>query len=71
MRHPGNFYLLLGLARSHYTGEEYIVYIPLRVELEWEGTARMALRTPDDFCDNFRFVGSRLPNYLHKGNDEQ
>lgn len=61
VRHPGNYYLLLGLARDHHTDEESIVYVPLRVESEWAGTARMALRRPEDFAATFRFVGDRLP----------
>lgn len=60
-RHPGNYYLLLGLARGHHDNREQVVYIPLRVEPEWAGTARMALRPPEDFKATFRFVGSKLP----------
>jgi hypothetical protein len=60
-KHPGNYYLLIGLARNHYTDVEFVVYVPLRVESEWAGTARMALRTLQDFKDTFTFVGERLP----------
>lgn len=62
VRHPGNYYLLIGLARHHHTDEEHIVYVPLRVEAEWAGTARMALRTTEDFAQTFNWVGERLPS---------
>lgn len=60
-RHPGNYYLWLGLARMHDSDAEFVVYVPLRVELEWAGTARMALRPVAEFMDTFRWVGDRLP----------
>lgn len=60
-RHPGNLYLALGIARDHHTDVEYVVYVPLRVEPEWAGTARMALRTVADFDANFTYVGERQP----------
>lgn len=61
VRHPGNYYLFIGLARDHHTDEESVVYVPLRVEPQWAGTARMALRRVDDFLDTFTWVGDRLP----------
>ena len=61
-KHPQDKYLLIGLARQHYTNEEVIVYVPLRVELEWAGTARMSFRTVEDFNENFEWVGDRLPS---------
>jgi hypothetical protein len=64
VRHPGNYYLLIGLARDHHTDEESVVYVPLRVEPEWAGSARMALRRVEDFDANFKWVGYRLPRYL-------
>jgi hypothetical protein len=36
----GMFYQFLLLAREHTTGEQAVVYIPLRVEPEWAGTVR-------------------------------
>lgn len=59
--HNGNHYLLIGLARSHATGEEVIVYVPLLTRPEWSGTARLAFRTVEDFNKNFTWVGERLP----------
>jgi hypothetical protein len=59
--HNGNPYLLIGLARSHATGEEIIVYVPLLTKPEWSGTARLAFRTVEDFNKNFTWVGERLP----------
>lgn len=61
VRHPGHYYLLIGLARDHHTDEESVVYVPLRVEPEWAGTARMALRRVPDFLATFVWVGDRLP----------
>ena len=52
-KHPQDKYLFIGLARQHYTNEEVIVYVPLRVEAEWAGTARMSYRTVEDFNENF------------------
>lgn len=66
IEHPGHYYLLLGLARNHYDNEEFVVYIPLRVEPEWAGTVRMALRTRKDFERRFRCVGERLPTPLRE-----
>jgi hypothetical protein len=61
-KHPGNYYLLIGLARDHRTGDESVMYVPLRTEPEWRGTARMALRPVEDFEANFSWVGDRLPD---------
>jgi len=60
-KHPRDKYLFIGLARQHYTNEEIIVYVPLRIEPEWAGTARMAYRTVEDFNENFEWVDDRLP----------
>lgn len=57
----GHFYLLIGLCRHHDTDEELIAYVPLRIMPQWKGTARIALRTPEDFEANFDWVGERLP----------
>lgn len=59
--HPDSFYLLIGLARDHDTDDEYVVYIPLRVDPEWAGSARMALRPLDEFLAKFTYRGLRLP----------
>lgn len=61
------FYLLLGLARDHATGEERVAYIPLAVKSKWNGTARIALRTPEDFRANFKFIDERHPNIADSG----
>ena len=60
--HKDGFYLLLGPARDHATGEERVAYIPLAVNPKWNGTARIALRTPEDFRANFTWVSERQPN---------
>lgn len=59
--HRGNYYLLIGLARDHHSDEEFIVYVPLRIEPEWSGTARMAIRPARDFERTFEWVGDVLP----------
>lgn len=67
-KHKDNLYLLIGLCRMHDSscvsedlGDEFVAYIPLRVEPEWSGTARIALRTLKDFNEEFTYVGLRLP----------
>jgi hypothetical protein len=66
--HKGHPYLLIGLCRLHdgscvseEVGDEFVAYVPLRTEPEWSGTARIALRTVEDFEANFEWVGDRLP----------
>ena len=68
--HKGDYYLMIALCRMHNsctgpeaseTGDEFVAYVPLRVEPEWAGTARVALRTLADFRENFSFAGARLP----------
>jgi hypothetical protein len=58
---PPGYVLFIGLARDHRTDEEVIVYVPLRTEPKWSGTARMTFRPIDDFNANFEWVGDRLP----------
>lgn len=58
--YKGNAYLLIGLCRKHDTGEEFVAYVPLRVEPEWEGTARIALRPVEEFNAKFTWHGARL-----------
>jgi hypothetical protein len=60
-KHSQDKYLFIGLARQHYTNEEVIVYVPLRVEKEWAGTARTSYRTVEDFNENFEWADDRLP----------
>jgi hypothetical protein len=62
-KHPQDKYLLIGLARQHYTNEEIIVYVPLRIEKEWAGTARMSYRTVQDFNEHFEWADDRLPEF--------
>lgn len=58
--YKGNHYLLIGLCRRHDTGEEMIAYVPLRTDPKWSGTARIALRTVEDFISRFTWAGARL-----------
>ena len=59
--YKGNLYLLIGLCRMHEGGAEFVAYVPLRTEPEWQGTARIALRSRADFVARFRWCGERLP----------
>jgi hypothetical protein len=69
--HHEELYLLIGLCRMHNScsgpeaseaGDEFVAYVPLRVEPEWAGTARIALRPVAEFQEEFAYVGARLPN---------
>jgi len=57
----GQLYQFLLLAREHTTGEEQVVYIPLRIEPEWAGTVRPCVIPRCDFEQKFRWVGERVP----------
>jgi hypothetical protein len=57
----GLYYQFLHLARHHTTGEQYVVYIPLRVEPEWAGTVRPCLLERPLFEQKFVYVGEGLP----------
>jgi len=57
----GELYQFLLIARDHYSGEESIVYIPLRVELEWAGTVRACIIPRGDWEQMFEYVGEGLP----------
>lgn len=66
--HEDHLYLMIGLCRMHdgscvspEVGDEFVAYVPLRVEPEWSGTARIALRPLNDFLNEFAFMGPRLP----------
>lgn len=56
-----NLYQYLGLCREHFTGEEYVEYIPLRIEPEWAGTVRRCVIKRADFERMFEYVGEGLP----------
>lgn len=57
----GKLYQFLMLARHHTTGEEVVVYIPLRIEPEWAGTIRPCFLERELFAKKFKFIGERLP----------
>lgn len=59
--YKSNYYLLVGLCRTHDDNDEFVAYVPLRVEPGWSGTARIALRRPEDFETHFTWIGDRLP----------
>lgn len=57
----GMFYQFLLLAREHTTGEQAVIYIPLRVEPEWSGTIRPCYILRKEFEDRFEYIGEGLP----------
>lgn len=57
----GELYQFLLLARSHYTGAECVIYVPLRIEAEWAGTIRPCFIPRSDFEEMFEYVGEGLP----------
>jgi len=57
----GMLYQFLMLARHHTTGDQYVVYIPLRVEPAWAGTIRPCLLERAEFERKFEFVSEGLP----------
>jgi hypothetical protein len=59
-RPQGFLYLLLTLSRNHYTSEESVIYVPLRVEPEWTGP-RVCDIPRGDWDRKFEYVGEGLP----------
>ena len=57
----GKLYQFLLLARHHTTGDEVVVYIPLRIEPSWAGTIRPCYLERAEFDRKFEFVSERLP----------
>lgn len=58
----GHLYQFLMLARHHTTGDEYVVYIPLRIEPEWAGTLRPCIMEREKFVNKFEYVSEGLPD---------
>jgi len=57
----GHLYEFDCLCRHHTTGEEMVVYIPLRVEPAWAGTVRHCVLERVAFERKFEYVGEGLP----------
>jgi hypothetical protein len=57
----GELYEFDCLCRDHDTGEEKVVYIPLRVEPGWSGTVRHCVLSRDRFEQKFVWVAEGLP----------
>ena len=57
----GQLYQFLLLTRNHYTGEQSVVYIPLRIHPDWAGTIRPCDMPRKDFEEQFEYVGEGLP----------
>ena len=59
----GKLYQLISPARHHDVNnlEPLVVYIPLRVEPEWEGTVRLCVIPRAEFEEKFEWVGEGLP----------
>lgn len=62
----GKLYQFLLLAREHYSGEQAVVYIPLRVEPEWAGSVRCCYIARGDFETKFEYVGEGLPTPVER-----
>jgi len=60
----GELYEFGCLCRHHITGEEMVVYVPLRVEPQWAGTVRHCVLERVAFEQKFQFVSEGLPNGL-------
>ena len=60
-RPQGFLYQFWTMARNHYTDEQVVVYIPLRVEPEWEGTIRPCWISRGDWDAKFEYLGEGLP----------
>lgn len=57
----GMLYQFVNIARHHTTGQEFITYMPLRIEPEWAGTVRNCVLEREVFEANFEFVSEGLP----------
>lgn len=62
----GQLYEFDCLCRHHTTGEEMVVYIPLRVEPEWAGTVRHCVLERFRFEEKFEYVGEGLPTPVER-----
>lgn len=60
----GRPYWLIGLARMHENGDEYVAYIALYTRPAFAGTPPMSLRPLDEFLATFEWAGSRMPEGL-------
>jgi hypothetical protein len=58
----GKLYQFVGISRHHTTGDEVIVYIPLRVQSNWAGTVRFCHLERPEFEAKFEYVGEGLPD---------
>jgi len=65
-RPTGYLYQLLCVARNHYTDEQVVVYIPLRVEPEWAGTVRFCWLPRGDWDSKFEYLGEGLPTPVER-----
>jgi len=57
----GQLYEFDCLCRHHVTGEEFVVYVPLRVEPGWTGTVRHCCLERKAFEKKFEYVSEGLP----------
>lgn len=57
----GFLYQFLGIARNHYTDEQVVIYIPLRIEPEWAGTIRECWISRGDWDSKFEYIREVLP----------
>lgn len=57
----GELYEFDCLCRHHTTGVEMVVYIPLRIQLNWAGTVRHCVIERLEFERKFKYVSEGLP----------
>jgi hypothetical protein len=62
----GQLYQVLFPSRHHTTGEEVVIYVPLRVESDWAGTLRCCHLERALFEKKFVFVSEGLPDPVMK-----
>jgi len=60
-RRKDRLYWLIGLARMHEGGAEYVAYVPLYTRPSFAGTPSMSLRPLADFLAAFEWTGTRIP----------
>ena len=65
-RPHGFLYQFLGMARNHYTDEQVVIYIPLRIEPEWAGTIRECWIPRGDWDSKFEYIGEGLPTPVNR-----
>lgn len=66
--YKGNYYMVLGLARSSEDDSQYIVYIPLYLNKEFTGP-KMTVRPAQMFFEDVLVNGKKVPRFKYMGTD--